>query len=108
MAYSSFHTFVSGFAMFFSCSDLRKVYPLTINKADPKAMMHIGTYQRARFARISEGTCPLKFSLISLLLGKEIIERIAPPKVKPHPLTALSAKDLAEKRLPSSLLRVSY
>ena len=35
--------------------------------------------------------------------GNEIIERIAPPRVNPNPLTALSAKDLAEKRMPSSL-----
>ena len=69
-------------------------------------MMQMGMYHKARSARISLGTVPSNCSLITELSGKEIRDNIMPAKVSPKPLTALSAKLRAEKRIPSSLLPV--
>ena len=69
-------------------------------------MIQIGIYHKAKSARTSLGTMPLSSFLITELSGNEIKDNIIPAKVKPKPLTALSAKLLAEKRIPSSLLPV--
>jgi hypothetical protein len=63
-------------------------------------MMHIGTYHNAREASISEGTTPFKSFLITELSGKDIKDKIIEAKSIPNPLTALSAKLLAENRMP--------
>ena len=66
----------------------------------------MGIYQRAKSARMSLGTVPFNCSLITELSGKDISDKIMPAKVSPKPLTALSAKLRAEKRIPSYLLPV--
>ena len=67
----------------------------------------MGTYHRAKLAKIVSGTIPLYVSLITEDSGKAIKVRIKPANVRPKPLTALSAKLLAENKTPSSLRPVS-
>ena len=97
---------MSGLEAFSSCSSLVREYPETRKRALPKAIMHIGTYHKAKEASISGGTTPFRSSLITELSGKDINDKIIEAKNIPNPLTALSAKLLAENKIPYSLLPV--